>query len=308
MDTLYITHAMCRLHLMHKWHPESPQRLDAIHDRLNATGVFYYLQHLDAPVATEADLRRVHDADYIAFLRDNTPETGYFDIDTEETCMNPHTYQAALHAAGAGLLAVDQIMQGAAKNAFCSVRPPGHHAEPNRSLGFCFFNNAAVAAAYAIEQYGLQRIAIIDFDVHHGNGTEKIFANHPNVRMYSFFQHPLFPFSGTENPASNMRNAPLPAYAGRAAVEQVVNELWLPDMHAYQPELLIICAGFDAHREDDMGQMDLRERDFVWLTEQLMQVAQVHAQGRIISFLEGGYDLSSLARSAVEHIKTLANV
>lgn len=308
MDTLFITHPTCRLHMMHRWHPESPKRIDAINDRLLASGLSSYLTHMDAPKASVVDLSRVHHVSYIDFIRENTPEEGYFNIDTEETCLNPHTYTAALHAAGSGILAVDQLMSKQSKNAFCCVRPPGHHAEPNRSTGFCFFNNAAVAVAYAIEKYGLRRIAIIDFDVHHGNGTERIFENHPYVRMYSFFQHPLFPHSGTENVAPNMINAPLPAYSGFAEVEKVVNEQWLPNMREYQPEMVIICAGFDAHREDEMGQMTLVEKDFVWLTEQLMAVADEYCEGRVISFLEGGYDLSSLGRSAVEHIKTLAGL
>ncbi len=308
VDTLFITHPACRLHMMHRWHPESPKRLDAISDRLVASGVSDYVNHMEAPKASVLDLSRVHRVSYIDFIRENTPIEGYFNVDTEETCLNPHTYTAALHAAGSGILAVDQLMAKKAKNAFCSVRPPGHHAEPDRSTGFCFFNNVAIAAAYAIEKYGLKRIAIVDFDVHHGNGTEKIFEDHPFVRMYSFFQHPLFPHSGTENVAKNMLNTPVPAFTGMAQVERIVTEHWLPDMHAYQPELLLISAGFDAHREDEMGQMDLVEKDFVWMTEQLMQVADTYCEGRVISFLEGGYALSALGRSAVEHIKTLARV
>lgn len=308
MDTLYITHPTCRLHMMHRWHPESPKRLDAINDRLLASGVSSYLTHLDAPKASIVDISRVHRVSYIEYIRDNIPEEGYFNIDTEETCLNPHTYIAALHAAGSGIMAVDHLMNKQAKNAFCSVRPPGHHAEPDRSTGFCFFNNAAVAAAYAIEKYGLTRIAIIDFDVHHGNGTEKIFENHPNVRMYSFFQHPLFPHSGTENVAPNMVNIPVPAYTNMDVIQKLIEEKWLPDMHEYKPEMVIICAGFDAHREDEMGQLNLVEKDYVWMTEQLMKIADLYSEGRVISFLEGGYDPSSLGRSAVEHIKTLAGI
>lgn len=308
METLYITHPTCRLHMMRSWHPESPQRLDAINDRLLASGVAYYVREAEAPKASEEDLLRVHKSDYVAFIRDNIPEGGYFNIDTEETCLNPHTYQAALRAAGSGIYAVDEIMAGHAKNAFCSVRPPGHHAEPDRSTGFCFFNNMCVAASYAIEKYGLERIALIDFDVHHGNGTEKIFENHPNIMMFSFFQHPLFPHSGTENVAQNMVNIPVPAYTRMAVIEELVKEQWLPKMREYNPQLIMISAGFDAHREDDMGQLDLVERDFAWLTQQLMDVADECCEGRIVSFLEGGYELSALGRSAVEHIKTLAGI
>lgn len=308
METLFITHPTCRLHMMRSWHPESPQRLDAINDRMLASGVAYYVKELEAPKATEADLARVHKPDYVFFIRDNIPESGYFNIDSEETCLNPHTYQAALHAAGSGILAVDEIMAGKAKNAFCAVRPPGHHAEPDRATGFCFFNNMCVAASYAIEKYGLERIALIDFDVHHGNGTERIFENHPNIMMFSFFQHPLFPHSGTENVAQNMVNIPVPAYTRMKVIEELVKEQWLPKMRDYKPQLIMISAGFDAHREDDMGQLDLTERDFAWLTQQLMEVADECCEGKVVSFLEGGYELSALGRSAVEHIKTLAGI
>lgn len=294
--------------MMHKWHPESPKRLDAIDERLNETGLSFYVEHEEAPKARIEDLARVHGLKYIEYIRDNIPEEGYFNIDTEETCLNPHTFLAALHAAGSGLLAVDQLMTKKAENAFCSVRPPGHHAEPERSTGFCFFNNVAVAAAYAIETYGLERIAIIDFDVHHGNGTEKIFENHPKVRMYSYFQHPLFPYSGTENVASNMVNIPVPANTDGSAIRALIEEKWLPDMLDFNPELILISAGFDAHREDDMAQLTLNERDFVWITEKIMNVSKQCCEGRVISFLEGGYDLASLSRSAVEHIRTLAQI
>ena len=305
-DTLYITHPDCSLHDMRSWHPESAKRLTAIHDRLCATDLIWCLKAMDAPQATEEDILRCHDAEYMHFIKSNIPAEGYFNIDNEETSLNPHTWKAALRAAGSGILAVDELLNARAKNAFCAVRPPGHHAEPNQSTGFCFFNNAAIAASYAVHKYGLERIAIIDFDVHHGNGTEKICANDPTIKMFSFFQHPFFPYSGTEDVASNMHNVPRKAYSGREEVEAAVNSVWLPIMEAYRPELVIICAGFDAHRDDDMGQMSLLERDFIWLTKQLMAVADRHCQGRVISFLEGGYNLSALARSATEHVRALA--
>lgn len=291
---------------MRSWHPESAKRLAAIHDRLCATDLIWCLKEMDAPQATEEDILRCHQAGYVDFIKSNTPSEGYFNIDNEETSLNPHTWTAALRAAGSGLLAVDELMQSQAKNAFCSVRPPGHHAESDKSMGFCFFNNAAVAARYAIDKYGLSRVAIIDFDVHHGNGTEQIFANDPHVKMFSFFQHPFFPFSGAEDVASNMHNVPLKAYSGRREIEEAVRTVWLPVMDTYKPELVIICAGFDAHRDDDMGQMMLVEQDFVWLTKELMAVADRHCQGRVISFLEGGYNINALARSAAEHVRALA--
>lgn len=305
-STLYITHPDCSLHNMRSWHPESAKRLAAIHDRLCNTDLIWCLREINAPQAEEKDLLRCHTADYLNFIKSNIPTDGYFNIDNEETSLNPHTWAAALRAAGSGIIAVDELMQSRAKNAFCSVRPPGHHAESDKSMGFCFFNNAAIAARYAIEKYGLSRIAIVDFDVHHGNGTEQILANDPHVEMFSFFQHPFFPYSGAENVAPNMHNVPLKAYSGRPEIEEAVREVWLPIMEDYQPELIIICAGFDAHREDDMGQMTLVEQDFVWLTKELMAVADRYCQGRVISFLEGGYNLNALARSAVEHVRALA--
>lgn len=308
METLFITHPTCRLHMMHSWHPESPQRLDAINDRMLASGVAYYVREAEAPKASVADLERVHKPDYVTYIRDNIPESGYFNVDTEETCLNPHTYNAALHAAGSGIFAVDEIMAKKAKNAFCCVRPPGHHAEPDRSTGFCFFNNMCVAASYAIEKYGLERIALIDFDVHHGNGTEKIFENHPNIMMFSFFQHPLFPYSGTTEVAQNMVNIPVPAYTRMKVIEELVEAEWLPKMREYKPQMIMISAGFDAHREDDMGQLDLVESDFAWMTKKLLEVADECCEGRVVSFLEGGYELSSLGRSAVEHVKTLVGI
>ena len=307
-STLYITHPDCSLHNMRNWHPESSKRLAAIHDRLCLTDLIWCLKEMNAPQATEEDILRCHQADYVNFIRANIPSEGYFNIDNEETSLNPHTWSAALRAAGAGILAVDELMQGRAKNAFCSVRPPGHHAESNKSMGFCFINNAAVAARYAIDKYDVSRIAIVDFDVHHGNGTEQIFANDPHVEMFSFFQHPFFPYSGAEEVTSNMHNVPLKAYSGRQEIEEAVKTVWLPMMNAFQPELIVICAGFDAHRDDDMGQMMLVEQDFVWLTKELMAVADRHCHGRIISLLEGGYNLNALARSAVEHIRALAGL
>ena len=291
---------------MRSWHPESAKRLAAIHDRLCSTDLIWCLREMNAPQASEEDLLRCHTADYVDFIKSNIPTEGYFNIDNEETSLNPHTWAAALRAAGSGVLAVDELMQSRAKNAFCSVRPPGHHAESDKSMGFCFFNNAAIAARYAIDRYGLRRIAIIDFDVHHGNGTEQILANDPHIKMFSFFQHPFFPYSGIDNIAPNMHNVPLKAYSGRQEIEEAVKSVWLPIMEDYKPELVIICAGFDAHRDDDMGQMMLIEQDFVWLTKELMAVADRHSQGRVISFLEGGYNLNALARSTVEHVRALA--
>ena len=307
METMYLTHPSCKLHEMGSWHPESPERLDAISDQLLVSGLLPFLIEQQAPAATHEELLCVHSADYLDSLRARSPTEGYTNIDPD-TLMNPHTYEAALRAAGAGIAAVDAVMQGRAGNAFCAVRPPGHHARPSLAMGFCFLNNIAVAAQHAMEVHGVQRLAIVDFDVHHGNGTEEVFAGDDRVLMCSFFQHPFFPNRGTADPAANMVNVPVPAYTGGSAVRTLVQDVWLPRLEAHTPELILISAGFDAHREDDMGQMALVEADYSWITEQIMQVADRHAQGRIVSMLEGGYNLSALGRSVVAHIRALTKL
>ncbi|WP_094837644.1 histone deacetylase family protein [Bordetella genomosp. 4] len=307
METMYLTHPLCKLHEMGSWHPECPERLDAIADQLLVSGLAPFLAEQQAPAATREAILRAHSEGHLDGLRSRSPAESYNAIDPD-TLMNPYTYEAALHAAGAGVAAVDAVMQGQAANAFCSVRPPGHHARPDVAMGFCFLNNIAIAAQHAMHVYGVQRLAIIDFDVHHGNGTEEMFAGDERVLMCSFFQHPFFPHSGTERPAANMVNVPVPAYTGGAAVRELVQDAWLPRLEAHAPELILISAGFDAHREDDMGQMALVEADYSWMTEQIMQVADRHAQGRIVSMLEGGYNLSALARSVVAHLRALTKL
>lgn len=304
---MYLTHPSCRLHEMGSWHPECPQRLDAISDQLLVSGLLPFLAERQAPAATREAILRVHSADYLDSLQANTPAEGYYHVDPD-TLMNPHSYDASLHAAGAGIAAVDAVMQGQAANAFCAVRPPGHHARPGQALGFCFLNNIAIAAQHAMHVYGLQRVAIIDFDVHHGNGTEETFAGDSRVLMCSFFQHPFFPNSGAMDPAANMVNVPVPAYTDGAAVRALVQDSWLPRLNAHAPELILISAGFDAHREDDMGQMALVEADYTWITEQVVQMAERHAQGRIVSMLEGGYNLSALGRSVLAHLRALTKL
>jgi acetoin utilization deacetylase AcuC-like enzyme len=222
--------------------------------------------------------------------------------------MNPYSYQAALHAAGAGVQAVDAVMGGEAPTAFCAVRPPGHHACRDQAMGFCLFNNVAIAAHHAMARHGLERIAIVDFDVHHGNGTEDIFAGDARVLMCGIFQHPFYPHSGTPARADNMVNVPVAAYTGGAEVREIVTRIWLPRLEAHRPQLILVSAGFDAHREDELGQLRLVEADYAWITNQLMQVADRHAQGRVVSMLEGGYDLSALGRSVVAHIRELARM
>jgi len=307
MQTLYITHPECRLHEMGPWHPESPDRLASINDRLIASGLLDLLDQASAEPASEADLLRVHTPDHLAYLRKHSPAADYFEIDPD-TLMNPHTLSAATLAAGAGITAVDAIMAGKSTTAFCAVRPPGHHARPGQAMGFCFFNNLAVTVAYALEKYALTRIAIVDFDVHHGNGTEEMFAEDERVFMCGFFQHPLFPNVHTIKSAGNMLNIPVGAYADGEAIRDLVSQRWLPRLRSFQPQLIFVSAGFDAHRDDELAQLGLVEDDYAWMTEQLINVADETAQGRIVSFLEGGYDLGALGRSAEAHIRALAKL
>jgi acetoin utilization deacetylase AcuC-like enzyme len=307
MTTAFITHRDCWKHDMGAHHPECPERLDAINDRMIAAGLDIHLKHYDAPLAQIEELLRVHSRRHIETIEESAPQHGIVHLDPD-TAMSPGTWQAALRAAGSGVLATDLLMQGTAKTAFCCVRPPGHHAERARPMGFCFFNNIAVAAMHGIEAWGLQRVAIVDFDVHHGNGTEQIFAGNEKVLMVGTFQHPFYPYCGTEDPAFNMLNVPLPAGSRGDAFRQAVSDIWLPRLHEFAPEMIYISAGFDAHYEDDMGSLGLLEADYIWVTQQIMEVAALTAQGRIISMLEGGYALSALGRSVAAHVKTLADL
>ncbi|MDP8984450.1 MAG: histone deacetylase family protein [Pseudomonadota bacterium] len=307
MTTAYITHGDCLRHEMGPGHPECPERLQAVHEQMQESGLLNELRCLEAPLAGMDDLERVHRSSYVESILQTAPQEGRVQLDPD-TAMNAHSLAAARRAAGAGILAVDELMAGRAVNAFCAVRPCGHHATEARSMGFCIFNNIGVAAAYAVERHGLQRVAVVDFDVHHGNGTEDIFSApqwRDRVLMVGFFQHPFYPYSGTDSPAPNMINVPLAAGSGGAAVRAAVAQHWLPALQDFKPGMILISAGFDAHRDDPLGGMDLVEDDYAWMTRQLMAVAARHSQGRLISILEGGYSLSALGRSAVAHVKAL---
>lgn len=315
MSTAIYTHPDCQLHEMGRWHPESPQRLQAIEDQLIASRISTLLDYRGAPVADVADIRRVHSDAAIAQVRDHVPSQGdednrYYPVDAD-TSLNAHSWKAALRAAGAAVAATDAVIDGELENAFCAIRPPGHHARPTEAMGFCLFNNIAIAARHALAVRGLQRVAIVDFDVHHGNGTEEAFADEPRVLMVSFFQHPFYPYSGVHREpdgAHNMVNLPVPAFTKGDVVRQLITEKWLPALRAFRPEMIFISAGFDAHKDDDLGQMGLVEADYAWITEQIMQIAKEYAGGRIVSCLEGGYNLSALGRSVVAHVKALAGL
>ncbi|MDH4173726.1 MAG: histone deacetylase family protein [Betaproteobacteria bacterium] len=307
MAIAFLTHADCLKHDMGAWHPERPERLTAIEDQLIASGIGQFLARYEAPLASDEQLARVHPLEYVRAVRSASPQEGTVHLDAD-TAMNPYTLQAALRAAGAAVHATDLVLRGEAEAAFCSVRPPGHHACRARPMGFCIFNNVAIAARHALEAHGLARVAIIDFDVHHGNGTEDIFANDARVLMASIFQHPFYPYSGTEDPAPNMVNVPLPAGAGSRQFRAAVSDAWLPALERYRPQLVMFSAGFDAHEEDDMAMLRLADADYGWVTQQVKAVADRHAQGRMVSMLEGGYALPALGRSVVQHLRVLAGL
>ena len=300
----YISHPDCLRHEMGEHHPESPARLRAINDRLSAAGIWDWLRHVEAPLAPLRALQRAHHALYLAELNAAWPKQGYVHLDPD-TYMNPYTLTAASRAAGAVLRAVDGVMAGEFQRAFCAVRPPGHHATRAEAMGFCFYNNAAIAVLHALDQHGLARVALVDFDVHHGNGSEDILANDERVLMVSTFQHPLYPASGAEPLGFNMVNVPLAPYTDGVALRGAVTRDWLPALERFAPQMIVISAGFDAHRDDDMSQLMWADADYAWLTEQIVEVADRHCRGRIVSTLEGGYDLSSLARSVLAHLRVL---
>jgi acetoin utilization deacetylase AcuC-like enzyme len=311
MATALYSHPDCRLHDMGAGHPECPQRLDAIHDYLLATGLEAALDLRSAPLASLPSLARAHESRYVDELRElleqvvASGESRHIDPDT---VVGPGTWNAALRAAGAAVAATDAVLDGEVENAFCAVRPPGHHATRSEAMGFCFFNNIAVAARHALDVRGLQRVAIIDFDVHHGNGTEDIVAGDERVLMVSIFQHPLYPNSGAVPMGTNMCNVPIPPYTRGGEVRDMIEAMWMPRLEEFRPQMIFISAGFDAHREDDLGQLGLVEADYEWMTYRIKGVADRHAKGRIVSCLEGGYALDALARSVATHIRVLADL
>jgi acetoin utilization deacetylase AcuC-like enzyme len=303
MSLAYISHPDCRLHGVGQHHPEQPARLSAINDRLIATGLDMALHHYNAPLVSRELLEAVHDPAYVASMFELAPGEELVWVDGD-TAMGPNSLQAALRAAGAGVMGVDLVMTDKACKVFCGVRPPGHHAERDRAMGFCVFNNIAVAAYYAMNQYGLERIAIADFDVHHCNGTEHICGGDERILLCSTFQHPFYPHSGYDCTEPNVVNVPLPAGSDGAVFRRAVEQQWLPRLEAFCPQLVLISAGFDAHQADPMAQLNLVDTDYGWVTRRLCEQADRSAGGRIVSMLEGGYDLHALARSVEIHLKS----
>lgn len=305
MTTLLLSHDICIEHQTPEGHPERPDRLRALNQIL-ASNHFDDLIREDAPQASRDSILLAHPEDYVSMIEGLSPEHGMEPIDAD-TWMSPASLEAAFRGVGAATRAVDAIAQREVDNVFCATRPPGHHAETNRAMGFCLFNNVAVAAHYAREEYDLERVAVVDFDVHHGNGTQEMFWSDEDLFYGSTHQMPLFPGSGnkTETGEGNIFNAPLShGDSGEVFREAMVTTV-LPALDAFQPDLLIISAGFDAHRSDPLGGLQLEEEDYAWITLRLMEIADKHADGRVVSVLEGGYDLSALASSAGVHIQAL---
>jgi acetoin utilization deacetylase AcuC-like enzyme len=311
MPTALYSHPDCRRHNMGPGHPECPERLDAIDDFLLASGLHIALDRREAPLLDLREAAYAHNSNYVTELRElmeQVAATGEPRALDPDTSAHAGTWAAVQRAAGAAVAATDAVIDGNASNAFCSVRPPGHHATRDQAMGFCFLNNVAIAARYALDVRGLQRVAVVDFDVHHGNGTEDILAGDERALMVGLFQHPLYPGSGGVPLGTNMLNLPIPPYTRGPAIRDLIEAHWMPRLEAFRPEMIFISAGFDAHRDDDLGQLGLVEADYEWITQRIKAVADRHSQGRIVSCLEGGYNLGALARSVAVHLRVLAGV
>lgn len=314
MIATLISHPDCHNHYMPAGHPECPERIDAIANQLLANGIDALLYQREAPAVTDEQLLRVHSAEHLQKIAQATPQAGSH-FYTDDVYLSPGTHSAARHAAGAAVLGVDMVMRGETDAVFCNVRPPGHHAERMRAMGFCIFNNIAVAAAHALDVYGLERVAIVDFDVHHGNGTQDIFFNEPRVLFCSSFQYPFYPNTNIDDVPAHIINTPLPATCRSEGFRAAVSESWFPALENFKPQLILISAGFDAYIDDDMSSISLVEQDYFWITQQLRKLmddskkleSEQQCKG-IVSTLEGGYDLLGLGRCAVAHIKALAKL
>lgn len=304
MSTALISHQDCVLHEISPGHPECPQRIGAINDQLKKQGVYDSLQHHEAPEADREHLLLGHSEAYVDMIHSKSPESGRVQLDPD-TAMNQHSLSACLRAAGGGTLAVDLVCRGAVDNAFCLTRPPGHHAERIQAMGFCFFGNIAIAARHAVKNHGLERVAILDFDVHHGNGTEDIVDGDENILFCSSFQHPFYPGGFRENVTGQRVNVPLESGCASADFRHAITQTWLPALESFAPQMVFISAGFDAHDEDPLASIALLDDDFVWITKQIMDVADRHADGKVVSMLEGGYALPALGRCATAHVRGL---
>lgn len=304
MSTLLVSHVDCELHRMAPGHPESPERLQAIERQLTAAGVMERLNRLGAAPASREQLELIHPPAYIDSICDLHPLHGlnYADPDT---ALNPHSLRAAQLAAGAVIEAAEWVLAGKASNAFCAVRPPGHHAEHDAAMGFCLFNNVAIGAAWALQQSGIERVAILDFDVHHGNGTVDIFQERPEVLVCSSFQYPFYPYRMHDIERPNIVHTPLPAGTGSEEFRLAIERDWLPALERHRPDMIFVSAGFDAHKDDPLAELRLEDEDFGWLGELVVEAARRYCDGRLISVLEGGYNLEALGRSVQAYIEAL---
>jgi len=301
---LLFSHDECLRHEMQPGHPERPDRLRAVLRQLRVSGLLQELEQRSARPVTFEQLRGIHAAEYLKTLERTSPQLGLFPVDPD-TAMGPHSLSAAAHAAGAVVDAVTAVLAGEADRAFCAVRPPGHHAEADAGMGFCFYNSIALGAQTALSHPGIERVAVLDFDVHHGNGTVDIFKDRPEVLVCSSFQHPYYPYRYADLRRDNIVNTPLRSGTRSAAFRQAVEADWSAAVDRHRPQLILVSAGFDAHRQDPLGQLELTEDDFRWVTDLICDLANRHAGGRVVSVLEGGYDLAALAASAHAHIEAL---
>jgi acetoin utilization deacetylase AcuC-like enzyme len=307
VTTALISHPLFERHQVPDGHPECPQRLAWIRDALLEQGVWDFLEHVEAPAATREQLARVHTGAYLDSLERRAPAEGLVRVDPD-TYMGPDSLAAALHAAGAAVHATDLVIDGRVGNAFACVRPPGHHAIRDAAMGFCLYNNVAVGAAHALSTDTIDRVAILDFDVHHGNGTEDIFRGHPDVLFCSTYQHPFYPYTNSPSRDGDVVNVPLPAGSGSAAFRDAVREHWVPAIEAFAPQMIFVSAGFDAHVADPLGGLALTDTDYAWVTDRIMELAERFADGRIVSCLEGGYSQTALGPAVAAHVRSLARL
>ena len=307
MTTALLHHSIFDRHAVADGHPECPQRLSSITDALHAQHLYDHLVHVEARAATREELERVHEAWYLDMLESRAPSEGFEHLDPD-TWLSPDTLPAARHAAGAAVLATDLVLEGRVETAFCCVRPPGHHAGAASAMGFCYYNNIAVAAAHALSNGAVKRVAILDFDVHHGNGTEEIFLHDDRVLLCSSYQHPFYPYTGAPSEPGRIANVPLPAGTGGAEFRQAIEAHWLPEIDRFAPQLIFVSAGFDAHAGDPLAQFLLAVDDYTWITHRIVELAKKHALGRVVSSLEGGYDLDALAACACAYVQALAGL